>query len=90
MEIISYYICLSLLYNVLTVAAVYRLRQTRPDLPRPFRVPGYPLVPAVFIVAALGVTGSEIARAPVRSAVGLAVLLAAFPAYLLWRRRSEA
>jgi len=89
-QIISYYICISLLYNVLSVAAVYRLRSKRPNAVRPFRVPGYPITPAVFIVAALGVTASEIARAPARSGIGLAVLIAALPAYHLWRRRVAA
>jgi APA family basic amino acid/polyamine antiporter len=89
-QIIAYYICISLLYNVLTVAAVYRLRSKRPDTVRPFRVPGYPITPAVFIAAALGVAGNEIARAPARSGIGLALLVAALPAYHLWRRRAPA
>ena len=38
------------IFSMLTVSAVYVLRRRRPDLPRPFRTPGYPLVPAVYLV----------------------------------------
>src|SRR5206468_653603 len=37
------------LFSMLTVSSIYVLRRTRPDLPRPFRTPGYPVVPAVFL-----------------------------------------
>lgn len=89
-QIISYYVCISLVYNMLTVASVYRLRSKLPDAPRPFRIPGYPLTPAVFIVASLGITAAEFARAPLRSAIAFGVLIAALPAYQLWRRRVPA
>ena len=89
-QIISYYICISILYNILTVAAVYRLRSKRPDAPRPFRIPGYPVTPAVFILASLGITASEVVRSPGRSAIALGILVAALPAYHLWRRRAPA
>ena len=39
------------LFSMLTVSAVYVLRWRRPDLPRPFRTPGYPIVPAIYLVA---------------------------------------
>ena len=42
-------------FYALSVAALYRLRRLRPDLPRPYRVVGYPVVPAVFIAAGRGV-----------------------------------
>ncbi len=86
-EIMGFYVSLSLLYNVLTVIAVYRLRHLHPDLPRPFRVPGYPVVPAFFIVAALVVAGFEMAHSPGRSIVGFAILLVSWPAYRLWKQR---
>ncbi|HMB68035.1 MAG TPA: amino acid permease, partial [bacterium] len=85
-QIFSYYVAVSLLYNVLTILCVYRLRVKFPDRERPFRVPGYPVLPAVFVGAALWVTGNEVAGSPVRSGIGLAVLLAAAPAYFVWKR----
>lgn len=85
-QILGYYVAVSLLYNVLAMLCVYRLRVTQPDRERPFRVPGYPVLPAVFVVAALWVTGSEVVRSPVRCGIGLAVLLSSLPAYVVWTR----
>lgn len=84
-EIIAGYVVVSLVYNMLSMAAVFRLRATRPELPRPFRVPGYPAVPALAIAAGLFITGSEVLRSPARSLLGFALLFAAWPAYLAWR-----
>jgi APA family basic amino acid/polyamine antiporter len=89
-QLLGYYVAVSLLYNVLTVTSLFRLRAKFPDRERPFRVPWYPVVPVVFVLAALGVTASEIARSPVRSGIGILVLLSSAPAYRLWRRRREA
>jgi APA family basic amino acid/polyamine antiporter len=89
-QLLGYYVAVSLLYNVLAVTSVFRLRAKFPARERPFRVPGYPVVPIVFVAAALGVTASEIARSPVRSGIGLLVLLTSLPAYRVWRRRHPA
>lgn len=86
-QIMAYYVATSLVYNMLSVAAVYRLRRTRPDVPRPFRVPGYPFTPAVMLAAGLWITVSEVVRAPARGFAGIALLLASWPAYRLWRAR---
>jgi APA family basic amino acid/polyamine antiporter len=85
-QIMSYYVALTALYGVLSPAALFRFRRTLPDAPRAFRVPGYPFTPALFMVAALGVTIHQVLREPVRSGVGLVLLLASVPAYLVWRR----
>jgi len=86
-QILGYYVSVSLLYNVLTILCVFRLRRKYPDRERPFRVPLYPFVPVVFVAAALTVAGFAIADSPLRNAAGLAVLAAASPVYLLWRKR---
>jgi APA family basic amino acid/polyamine antiporter len=85
-QIMSYYIAMTALFTVLTPAAVYRLRRARPDAERPFRVPGYPVTPAIAIAAGLWVTGHALLADPVRSGVGIAVMAAALPAWRLWRR----
>ena len=85
-QIMGYYVAVSLIYNALSIAAIYRLRRKFPDRPRPFRVPGYPVTPALVIAGALWVTGNEIAGSPVRSGIGILVLLSSAPAYLWWKR----
>ncbi|MCA9751641.1 MAG: amino acid permease [Gemmatimonadetes bacterium] len=86
-EILGFYVAISLVYGTLAIAAVYRLRAKRIGEDGGYRVPGYPVTPALVIAAALWVTGSEIVASPVRTGIGLAMLVLALPAYRWWRRR---
>jgi amino acid transporter len=65
----------------LAVAGLYRLRRTRPDLPRPYRVPGYPFVPAVFVMAVVYLVGSAVVGDPLWTSVTFAIVLAGVPVY---------
>jgi APA family basic amino acid/polyamine antiporter len=69
-------------------AAIFVLRRTRPDAPRPFRCPGYPAVPALFVLAALGMFVLSIARDPGHTLPWLGVLAAGVPVYWVWRART--
>ena len=51
-DLLNYVISAALIFYIMTIAGVFRLRQTRPDLPRPYKTFGYPLVPALYIVGA--------------------------------------
>ena len=55
-------------FYALTVAAVFRLRRTRPALARPYHVPGYPIVPAIFILAVVGFVANALVTEPVSTA----------------------
>jgi amino acid transporter len=65
----------------LAVAALYRLRRTRPDLPRPYRVPGYPIVPAVFIAGVIYLVGSALIQDPLWTSVTFGIVLAGLVVY---------
>jgi APA family basic amino acid/polyamine antiporter len=67
-------------------AAIFILRRRHPEAPRPFRCPGYPLVPALFVLVAVGMTGLSIAQSPQDTLPWVAVLLIGFPVYWVWRR----
>ncbi len=76
----------------LTVAAVFRFRRRFPVAARDagaFRLPGHPVVPALFVAAALLVVGSAIQSNPKRSAVGAALLAAGIPVYAYYDRRGR-
>ncbi len=75
------------LISLLSVSAVYVLRRTRANLPRPFRVPLYPIVPAIYLVGTLTVVIVAFYERPATSAVALVSLLVAVPAYDFWMRR---
>jgi len=67
----------------LSVAAVYRLRRRRPDLVRPYRVLGYPLIPAVFILGVIYLVANALINNPVATASVLGAILAGVPVYYL-------
>src|SRR5438093_11177441 len=80
-------------FYALAVAGVFVLRRTRPGLERPYRTWGYPIVPLVFLVAALFLLGNYLVRETASFAVAIGIILSGVPAYILgeqFRRRREA
>ena len=65
----------------LAIAGLYRLRRTRPDLPRPYKVPGYPAVPAIFVAAVIYLVGNALISDPMWTGVTFAIVLAGIPVY---------
>ena len=70
----------------LMAAAVIVLRRTRPDLPRPYRMWGYPVTPLVFLAITIWFLGNMLVTRPVPAFAGLGLMLTGVPAYLVWRR----
>ena len=68
-------------FYALAVGAVYRLRRLRPDLPRPYRTIGYPVVPGVFIAATVLFLVNALVSEPVSTGVTFALILAGLPIY---------
>ncbi|MDZ7615794.1 MAG: amino acid permease [Patescibacteria group bacterium] len=78
------------LFAMLFIAAVYVLRWRRPDLERPFRVPGYPVVPGVFLAVSLFMAVYAFHEWREQSLYSLGSILVGIPVYYLWsalRRR---
>jgi APA family basic amino acid/polyamine antiporter len=76
-------------FSTLAVVAVFVLRVRRPDAPRPFRVPGYPLVPALFVVVNAWVLWSVLQYKPLAAAEGLAIVATGVPAYAFLRKKTR-
>jgi len=76
----------SLLFNVLTVVGLFLLRHRRPDLPRPYRVWGYPVVPLLFVAVSVFFLVYMPVADPRNTGLGLLLTAAGIPAYLYWRR----
>jgi amino acid transporter len=72
-------------FYALAVAAVYVLRRTRPDLARPYRTAGYPVTPAVFLLASLGMVANALVTDPVNTGLTFAIILAGVPVYAVWK-----
>ena len=88
-ELYSYEIFAIWVFMGLTAVAVIRLRSTEPQLPRPFRVWGYPWTTIVFGVAAFAISINLWLVRPIRSSVGLAIVLLGVPFFYRWRKRSS-
>jgi basic amino acid/polyamine antiporter, APA family len=89
-QLFTYVIFAVFLFHAATGAAVFVLRRTRPDAPRPFRVWGYPVLPLVFVLTSLAFVANTLVEKPKESGVGLALLALGLPAYLWWRRTEAA
>jgi basic amino acid/polyamine antiporter, APA family len=75
-----------LLFSAFAVSTIFVLRRRYPDEPRPFKAWGYPIAPALFVVAALAVTVASVIGRPGPSLWGALIIAAGLPAYLLFRR----
>jgi APA family basic amino acid/polyamine antiporter len=84
-QLLTYVVFVGWIFYALGAACVVVLRRTRPDADRPFRAPGYPWTPLLFIVAAVALVGNTIATQPGRAAVGIGVVLLGLPVYYVWR-----
>ena len=65
----------------IAVAGLYRLRRTRPSLPRPYRVPAYPVLPAFFIAGVVYLVGNAMVADPLWTSVTFGIVLAGIPVY---------
>ena len=72
-------------FYALAVAGVFVLRRKRPDLPRPYRVWGYPAVPLLFLAASLGMVVNALWTDPWNTGVTLLIILAGVPLFYLWK-----
>jgi APA family basic amino acid/polyamine antiporter len=72
-------------FYALAVGAVFVLRRTRPDLPRPYRTWGYPVVPLLFLLASVGMVINALWTDPANTGITFGIILAGIPAYFAWR-----
>jgi amino acid transporter len=76
-------------FYALTVAAVFVLRRKRPDLARPYRVWGYPWVPAVFLLASVFMVVNALVTDPRNTGITFLIILAGLPVYFAWAWRGR-
>jgi APA family basic amino acid/polyamine antiporter len=89
-ELTDYTVFGSLAFQALGVSAVFVLRRSQPDAPRPYRAWGYPLVPALFVAATSWLVASTLLATPGRALAGLALIALGLPVYALLARRAGA
>src|ERR671921_1944021 len=72
-------------FYALAVGAVFVLRRTRPDMPRPYRTWGDPVIPILFLLASVGMVVNALITEPRDTGITFAIILAGVPAYYAWR-----
>jgi APA family basic amino acid/polyamine antiporter len=87
-NLLDYIISAALIFYILTIAGIFRLRQTRPDADRPYRAFGYPVVPALYIAGAATILGVLVVYRTATTWPGLIIVLLGVPVYFAWRPRS--
>ena len=89
-NLLDYVIFASLLFYAFTTLTLFRLRRTRPDLPRPVKAFGYPLLPALYLLSVVALMVILLFRKPLYTWPGLLIVGLGVPVYLAWRRGSSA
>ncbi|HNV02612.1 MAG TPA: amino acid permease [Vicinamibacterales bacterium] len=89
-NLLDYVISANLVFYVLTILAVFRLRATRPDAERPYRAFGYPLVPALYVIGAATILVVLVVYRPATTWPGFVIMFLGLPVYFFWKgRRTE-
>jgi APA family basic amino acid/polyamine antiporter len=88
-NLLDWVISAALIFYILTIAAVFRLRKTRPDAERSYRVPFYPILPALYILGAAIVLVILAVYRPATTLPGLLIVLAGGVVYAIMRQRTN-
>lgn len=84
-ELLDYVVFAVLIFYVLTIIGLFKLRFKKPDLERPYKAFGYPIVPAIYILAASSVLLVLLIYKWKFAGLGLLIVLAGIPVYYIWK-----
>jgi basic amino acid/polyamine antiporter, APA family len=89
-NLLDYVISAALIFYILTIAGILRLRQTRPNADRPYKAFGYPIVPILYIIGAAVILIVLFIYQTATTWPGLIIVLTGIPAYFIWKKFGEA
>jgi APA family basic amino acid/polyamine antiporter len=88
-NLLDYVISAALIFYILTILGMFRLRRTRPDMPRPYRCWGYPWLPGIYILGGSSTLAILFCFRTATTWPGLLIVLSGVPVYWLLRRRTR-
>jgi APA family basic amino acid/polyamine antiporter len=88
-QLFTYAIFMGVLASCLTVAGLFILRRKHPEIPRPFRCTGYPVVPAIYVLVSGVWALNTLVERPLEAVGGIGIVLLGVPGYLYWKRTSR-
>jgi APA family basic amino acid/polyamine antiporter len=86
-QLLTYVVFISWVFFALAAMAIFTYRRREPNAPRPFRTPGYPATPVLFIASALAIVLNTVVTQPQRGLIGLGGVALGIPIYFFWRSR---
>ena len=88
-QLYTYVIFATILFCIATVVAVFTMRKTHPHMPRPYKTWGYPVLPAIFIIASTIICINTIIEKPVVALVSLFLIALGIPVYYYWKAKNR-
>jgi APA family basic amino acid/polyamine antiporter len=85
-DLLNYVVSAALFFYIMTIAGVIRLRSTRPDLERPYRAFGYPVVPILYMVGAAVILAALFVYQPAATYPGVFIVSIGVPVYFAFKR----
>ena len=86
-QLLDYLVFTALLFYILTIAGLFKLRRTQQDTPRPYKAFGYPLIPALYIVLASAICIILLVNKTATAGMGLLIVLLGVPIYYYLNKR---
>ena len=88
-NLLDYVIFAVLIFFTLTILAIFVLRVKRPDIPRPYKTFGYPVVPAIYILTTVSIMVILLIYKPDYTFPGLGIVLLGIPVFYLWKKHNK-
>jgi APA family basic amino acid/polyamine antiporter len=88
-DLLDFIIFTVLLFYILTIAGIFKLRKTRPDIPRPYKAFGYPVIPLLYIVLAAFICVVLLMYKPDYTWPGLIIVIIGIPIYYVVQRQGK-
>jgi len=89
-QLLTYVVFAGWIFYALGAMSIFVYRRRHPEMPRPFRVPGYPWTPILFILSAAAIVLNTLVSQPGRAMVGIAAVLLGTPVFFIWKARRRA
>lgn len=88
-QLLTYVVFTGWAFYALGAATIFYYRRREPDAPRPFRVPGYPWTPLLFILVAAAIVCNTVFLHPGQTLIGVGLIALGVPVYWFWRRHAR-
>ena len=88
-DLLDYVIFAVLIFFTLTIVAIFILRVKRPEIPRPYKAFGYPVIPAIYIMTTVSIMIILLIYKPRFTFPGLGIVLLGIPVFYLWRKYNK-